>query len=461
MRLLVDDISTGLWDRHMLRQRGEPIPDEEEYVPTDVTSRHRVVEVSAQGRSRALAMLALRRSDEGIVRQHLSFELPAEEIGDSGLVMIGLEHPAHAPEWTRQNELEDSLVGVCVARMVVEPLDKPVKPHVLTGRPGVEHTPIAAANPGFFVLNPASDGGPVDVSLAVRGAGGERLQGRRAKVKHPLRYSRELRRGSQGRVADPGGGGGRRPPGGHRPRHHRRGVERAPRVHGPGGDRPGLRPGAQAHRGRADERQLGCPRQDPRRTEQRASRPRRPDRIAGWRRQRQGRTPTHGCRACRDDPQARLALLRRLYEVPAGVDRGYLPYRRAASAFMGWQLRRGLLNPASDQSPGSAWWRAVNESLLRDTCEASALAFGLPGAPRTPGVAATLDFIREPTARAWYRAHNLSIASAYLANEDLARTEGRVERFFINLVLVRVLYAHALVAAAAARPRLAGTRSAG
>jgi hypothetical protein len=42
--------------------------------------------------------------------------------------------------------------------------------------------------------------------------------------------------------------------------------------------------------------------------------------------------------AARDDPTARLALLRRLYEVPRGVDRGYLPYRRAASAFMGWQL---------------------------------------------------------------------------------------------------------------------------
>ncbi len=148
----------------------------------------------------------------------------------------------------------------------------------------------------------------------------------------------------------------------------------------------------------------------------------------------------------RDDPQARLGLLRELYQVPAAVDRGYLPYRRAASAFMGWQLRRGLLN--ADASP---WWRAVNETLLRDTCEASAIAFGRAGAPRSPGVEATLDFIRDPTARTWYRAHNSSIASAYLAHEDLARQEGRVERFFINLVLVRVLYAHALVSA----PRLA------
>ncbi|MCW2762078.1 MAG: hypothetical protein JWR85_2279 [Marmoricola sp.] len=148
----------------------------------------------------------------------------------------------------------------------------------------------------------------------------------------------------------------------------------------------------------------------------------------------------------RDDPRARLGLLCRLYMVPPAVDRGYLPFRRAASAFMGWQLRRGLLNPGSGPLPGSPWWRAVNEALLRDTCEASALAFGRPGDPRTAGVAATLDFIREPTARAWYRAHNLTIASAYVANEDLARREGRVERFFINLVLMRVMYAHALVA---------------
>ena len=152
-----------------------------------------------------------------------------------------------------------------------------------------------------------------------------------------------------------------------------------------------------------------------------------------------------------DDPAARLALLRRLYEVPRGVDRGYLPYRRAASAFMCWQLRRGLLNPMSDPRPGSPWWRALNEGLLRDTAEARGLAFGYTGAPSGPGVTAHLDFIRWPTARNWYRAHNVSIVGGYLANADLAAPERRVERFFINVVLVRVLFAHALVAA----PRLA------
>lgn len=155
--------------------------------------------------------------------------------------------------------------------------------------------------------------------------------------------------------------------------------------------------------------------------------------------------------AARNDPAARLALLCRLYEVPRGVDRGYLPYRRAASAFMGWQPRRGLLNPETDPCPGSPWWRAVNETLLRDTAEARAFAFGYPGEASSPAVGTHLEFIRQPTARNWYRAHNASIADAYLTNEELARRETRVERFFINVVLIRVLYAHALVAA----PRLA------
>ena len=47
----------------------------------------------------------------------------------------------------------------------------------------------------------------------------------------------------------------------------------------------------------------------------------------------------------------------------------------------------------------------------------------------------------------WYRAHNASIVAAYLEHRALAERENRAERFFINVVLLRVLYAHALVAA--------------
>jgi hypothetical protein len=155
--------------------------------------------------------------------------------------------------------------------------------------------------------------------------------------------------------------------------------------------------------------------------------------------------------AVRNDPSARLSLMQSSYRVPSHVDRGYLPFRQAASAFMGWQLRRGLLNPVGSPTPGSRWWRAMNERLLYDGCEARALAFGSPGSPSSATVAAWLEFIRQPTAESWYRAHNMSIVSAYLEHRQLAFRESRVERFFMNVVLARVLYAHALVAA----PRLA------
>jgi hypothetical protein len=129
----------------------------------------------------------------------------------------------------------------------------------------------------------------------------------------------------------------------------------------------------------------------------------------------------------------------------------HLRYQHAALAFMGWQLRRGLLNPLDHERPGSPWWRAVNERLLRDTCEARLRVLGHPGPASSPSVEASVRFAQAPSPRAWYLAHNVTIVRAYLDHRDLAEGENRVERFFINLILVRVLYAHALVAA----PRLA------
>ncbi len=192
MRLLADDLATQMWDRHMYRLQGEPMPDDDEYVPSDVTTRHRLIEVTAQGRTRALAVLALRANDDGIVRQHVSFEIDAGEIGESGLVMIGLESPGHAPAWARAKELEHSLMGACVAKVWIDRLDEPVPARVSTGRPGVEQTAIAAASPGFFALNPAGDDSATMVRLAARGTDGGRLLGRRAKAKHPVRAAREL-----------------------------------------------------------------------------------------------------------------------------------------------------------------------------------------------------------------------------------------------------------------------------
>ena len=153
----------------------------------------------------------------------------------------------------------------------------------------------------------------------------------------------------------------------------------------------------------------------------------------------------------RDDPGERLALMRSLYEAEPGHPELHLPYRRAALGFMGWQLRRGLLNAPGDEVPGSPWWRAVNERLLRDTAEARGQVLGLGGPISSWSAACCVDFAQRPSARTWYRAHNASIVAAYLEHRELAERETHPERFFLNLILVRVLFAHALVAA----PRLA------
>ena len=58
-----------------------------------------------------------------------------------------------------------------------------------------------------------------------------------------------------------------------------------------------------------------------------------------------------------------------------------------------------------------------------------------------------MSFVDYPVARAWYRAHNGSVVAAYLEHRDLAEAENEAERFFMNVVLCRVLYTHALVAA--------------
>jgi hypothetical protein len=155
--------------------------------------------------------------------------------------------------------------------------------------------------------------------------------------------------------------------------------------------------------------------------------------------------------AVRDDPAARLALMAQVFHGPTGRAPRHLPFRRAALSFMRWQARRGVLNPLDASPPGSVWWRAVNKRLLRDGCETIALLGGLTGEPSSQAVRLWLEFAARPTGRKWYRAHNASIVGAYLEHRDLASAESAPERFFMNVALARVLYAHALVGA----PRLA------
>jgi hypothetical protein len=118
--------------------------------------------------------------------------------------------------------------------------------------------------------------------------------------------------------------------------------------------------------------------------------------------------------AVSDDPAARLALMARLFRGPTGRASRHVPFRLAALSFMRWQAQRGVLNPIDASPPGSVWWRAMNERLLRDGCEAVGLLRGLAGEPSSQAVRLWLEFGARPTGCNWYRAHNAGVVDGYL-----------------------------------------------
>ena len=88
--------------------------------------------------------------------------------------------------------------------------------------------------------------------------------------------------------------------------------------------------------------------------------------------------------------------------------------------------------------------------VLRETPRRAgtvALLGGLVGEPSSQAVRLWLEFGARPTGPCWYRAHNASVVAGYLEHRNLAEEEGAPERFFMNVALARVLYAHALAAA--------------
>ncbi|MGH2785751.1 MAG: oxygenase MpaB family protein [Actinomycetota bacterium] len=147
--------------------------------------------------------------------------------------------------------------------------------------------------------------------------------------------------------------------------------------------------------------------------------------------------------AVRDDPEDRYRLAKAFYDSTTGPE--IEGYGRAELAFMRWEIERGVLNaPHARPRPGSPWWRAVNERIIRDALEASLVAGSAGAEASSPAVGMWLTFLSAPSPVTWYRAHNASVLGGYSDASHLAAREGPYEQFLMNLVLARVLYAQAL-----------------
>jgi hypothetical protein len=126
-------------------------------------SRHRLLTVTAQGIPRAVCLL-VPDPDTGATRQRVDLVLAPEELGPSGLMVLGLEDAEAPADWP--GALPRGSVGALIGRVVVEPLGAGIQPAVSTGRP---RPPSARAetsrDPGIFVINPGSGHSTTELHL--------------------------------------------------------------------------------------------------------------------------------------------------------------------------------------------------------------------------------------------------------------------------------------------------------
>jgi hypothetical protein len=116
--------------------------------------------------------------------------------------------------------------------------------------------------------------------------------------------------------------------------------------------------------------------------------------------------------------------------------------------FLSWEVRRKVLNPSDHhEGSGSSWWRNVNLKFIVTAQIASEIHEGKNEDDHEVNneISLWLEYLKNPSPRSWYRAHNASIVRAYLDFMHYAHHETIYEQTFINEVLYRVLFAQAMV----------------
>jgi|GEM_PF-5467357 len=157
-------------------------------------------------------------------------------------------------------------------------------------------------------------------------------------------------------------------------------------------------------------------------------------------------------------PEERLTYTRNFFNE---ADYGYgfgegLGYGQSQVDFTNWEFQRKVFN-----ENGSLWWQAMNRGLLYHMEEARLLfERGLPPSMgSSESVRLWMKYLYEPSESKWYAAHNSSIATGYIAHENLMQHEPRSERIFITSVYRNVMYAEAIVNGAVVLPQNVGDPS--
>ncbi|WP_063338410.1 MULTISPECIES: hypothetical protein [unclassified Marinomonas] len=154
------------------------------------------------------------------------------------------------------------------------------------------------------------------------------------------------------------------------------------------------------------------------------------------------------CQDIENKPQQRLKVRQDFY-LNHGSSTLLDPYNYGDSeiAFLKWEINRGVFNPLNNPiQAGSPWWRNVNLRFIYFS-ELAGKVFDekLIQADLPVPVQVWLDYLNEPTAEHWYKAHNTTILNAFEYYLSDAREENDIEQKFLNIILYRLLFAQAMV----------------
>lgn len=148
-----------------------------------------------------------------------------------------------------------------------------------------------------------------------------------------------------------------------------------------------------------------------------------------------------------NNPAERGNIRRKFYKDYGRKVAGGEKYGRAEIAYYQWEENRGSMNPLDDITlPGSPWWRNVNLKFIYFSELAGAMFENNITSDKAPNpVHKWLDFLKNPSPKSWYRAHNASIFTAAEEFRKNSSEENDISAWFLNPVLYRLMFAQAIL----------------
>lgn len=153
------------------------------------------------------------------------------------------------------------------------------------------------------------------------------------------------------------------------------------------------------------------------------------------------------CSTVVNSPEGRLNLRKKFYLKYGFSKLAKYGYGQSEIDFIEWEIKRGVLNDVNDiHKKGSVWWRKMNMQIIHDS-EFARLLFETKSNCKSisESVKNWLNYLNKPDSKSWYQAHNGSIINACFQFSKEIEIESHYEKIFIKDVLMRVLFAQAMV----------------